>query len=377
MSQYLLDTFEKLPFAIESGSGVYVFDAEGNRYLDLYGGHAVSLMGHCPDPIIDAVSEQSKKLFFYSNIAETSIRNEAADALAKIVHPSLRNFFFCNSGAEANENALKLAIRITGREIIGSFSGSFHGRSLLCTAVSDNPKTNKELGNWVGNRVEFLPPNNEQGLERLTDEFACVILEPIQSMAGMIEFNLDYLTKLREICLRKGIMLILDEVQTGFGRTGKYFVSGFGGIEPDMMTSAKGIASGYPVGLLAVSENVKEHIKTGDLGSTYGGGPVAMAAVKATCEMLQSGYLLNQVNQIDKMMKELKSVDGVEEVRGHGCLIGLKTRVPAKQLRDRLLEKRIITGTSKDPSVLRLLPPIILEEQHILHFRVNLAECLK
>ena len=196
-------------------------------------------------------------------------------------------------------------------------------------------------------------------------------------MAGMIEFNLDYLTKLREICLRKGIMLILDEVQTGFGRTGKYFVSGFGGIEPDMMTSAKGIASGYPVGLLAVSENVKEHIKTGDLGSTYGGGPVAMAAVKATCEMLQSGYLLNQVNQIDKMMKELKSVDGVEEVRGHGCLIGLKTRVPAKQLRDRLLEKRIITGTSKDPSVLRLLPPIILEEQHILHFRVNLAECLK
>ena len=377
MSQFLLDTFEKLPFAVERGSGVYVFDGEGNRYLDLYGGHAVSLMGHCPELIVDAMTEQAKKLFFYSNVADISIRSEAADALAQIVHPSLRSFFFCNSGAEANENAIKLAIRITGRELVASYSGAFHGRSLLCTAVSDNVKTNKELGNWVGNRVEFLAPNVEKGLEQLTDEFACVILEPIQSIAGMVEFNQDYLLKLQEVCLRKGILLIFDEVQTGFGRTGQYFVSGYGGIQPDMMTSAKGIASGYPVGLLAVADSVKEHIKTGDLGSTYGGGPVAMAAVKATCEMLQSGYLLNQVKQIDKMMHELSIVEGVQEVRGKGCLIGLKTVVPAKELRDRLLEKKIITGTSKDPNVLRLLPPIVLDGQHILHFRSKLEECLK
>lgn len=377
MSQHLLDTFEKLPFPIESGSGVYVFDAAGHRYLDLYGGHAVALMGHCPEPIIDAITAQAKKLFFYSNVAETSIRNEAADALAAIVHPTLRNFFFCNSGAEANENALKLAIRATGRELIATYRGSFHGRSLLCTAVSDNPKTNLELGNWVGNRVTFLDPNDEAGLDQLTDEFACVILEPIQSMAGMVSFTQDYLMKLREVCLRKGILLIFDEVQTGFGRTGDFFVSGFGGIEPDMMTSAKGIASGYPIGLLAISDNLRDEMGKPDLGSTYGGGPVAMAAVKATCQMLQSGFLLNQVKEIDGMMRALISVDGVEEVRGKGCLIGLKTRMPAKQLREKLLAEMIITGTSKDPMVLRLLPPIVLEESHITHFRTKLEIALK
>jgi acetylornithine/N-succinyldiaminopimelate aminotransferase len=377
MSKFLIKTFDTLPFPIESGSGVYVFDDKGNRYLDLYGGHAVALMGHSPQPIIDAITAQTNKLFFYSNVAETSIRDHGAEALGGIVHPSLRNFFFCNSGAEANENALKLAIRLTGRELIASYSGSFHGRSLLCTAVSDNPKTNTELGNWVGNRVTFLTPNDEKGLEQLTNEFACVILEPIQSLAGMVLFNQDYLMKLQEVCLRKGILLIFDEVQSGFGRTGDFFISGYCGVEPDMMTSAKGIASGYPVGLLAVSDSVNEQIKPGDLGSTYGAGPVAMAAVKATCEMLQSGHLLNQVREIDRMMQSLSYVDGVEEVRGKGCLIGLKTRMPAKQLREKLLEQMIISGTSKDPHVLRLLPPIVLEEQHLTHFRSKLEECLR
>ncbi len=377
MSEFLLKTFEKLPFSIERGEGVYVFDEAGNRYLDMYGGHAVALMGHCPTPIIRAIEEQSKKLFFYSNVAETSIRSEAADALAGIFHPCLRNFFFCNSGAEANENALKLAIRMTGRELVASYRGSFHGRSLLCTAVSDNAKTNNELGNWVGNRVSSLAPNDFGGLEQLTEEFACVILEPIQSMAGMVEFSQDYLRKLREVCSQKGTLLIFDEVQSGFGRTGEFFISGYSGIEPDMMTSAKGIASGYPVGLLAVSDAIKDEISMGDLGSTYGGGPVAMAAVKATCDMLQEGSLLANVKAIDVMMQDLLAVEGVEEVRGSGCLIGLKTRVPAKELRDRLLAEKIVTGTSKDPMVLRLLPPITLNEEHMVKFRLNLEKCLR
>ncbi|MEI7984492.1 MAG: aminotransferase class III-fold pyridoxal phosphate-dependent enzyme [Armatimonadota bacterium] len=377
MSEFLISTFEALPFSIERGEGVYVFDEAGNRYLDMYGGHAVALMGHCPAPIINAIDAQSRKLFFYSNVAETSIRSEAADALASIVHPCLRNFFFCNSGAEANENALKLAIRMTGRELVASYKGSFHGRSLLCTAVSDNAKTNIELGNWIGNRVSFLSPNDYAGLDRLTEEFACVILEPIQSMAGMVEFAQDYLLKLREVCSNKGILLIFDEVQSGFGRTGEFYISGYSGIEPDMMTSAKGIASGYPVGLLAVSDAVKDEISMGDLGSTYGGGPVAMAAVKATCDMLQDGSLLTNVKSIDVLMQDLLAVDGVEEVRGRGCLIGLKTRVPAKDLRDRLLTEKIITGTSKDPMVLRLLPPITLSEEHMIEFRANLEKCLR
>lgn len=377
MSSHLLDTFEKLPFPIEKGEGVYVFDDRGNRYLDLYGGHAVSLMGHCPSVITNAIAKQAKELFFYSNIADSSIRNQAADALAEIVHDKLGNFFFCNSGAEANENALKLAIRLTGRTRLVSYKGSFHGRSLLCTAVSDNPKTNEELGAWVGDRVTFLTPNDEAGLDQLTDDVACVILEPIQSMAGMVEFTSDYLMKLRQICNEKGILLIFDEVQTGFGRTGEFFISGFGGIDPDMMTTAKGIASGYPIGLLAVSSNLVSQIKTGDLGSTYGGGPVAMAAVKATAEMLKDGQMVDHVRRLGSDMQDLIQVSGIVEVRGRGCLIGLKTNISAKQLRDRLLEHRIVTGTSKDPNVLRLLPPIILESGHIAGFRKALQACLQ
>jgi len=316
-------------------------------------------------------------LFFYSNVADSSIRNQAADALAEIVHEKLRNFFFCNSGAEANENAMKLAIRVTGRERIASYKGSFHGRSLLCTAVSDNPKTNQELGAWTGDRVTFLNPNDDAGLELLTEEFACVILEPIQSMAGMVTFSQEYLVKLQEVCARKGILLIFDEVQTGFGRTGQFFISGFGGIDPDMMTSAKGIASGYPVGLLAVSDSLVTHVKMGDLGSTYGGGQVAMAAVKATAEMLKDGQMVEKVRQLGSVFQDLIQVNGVEEVRGQGCLIGLKTVKQAKQLRDKLLEHRVITGTSKDPHVLRLLPPIVLEDEHIATFRDALDACLQ
>lgn len=375
MSQHLLDTFEKLPFPIERGEGVYVFDDKGTRYLDLYGGHAVSLLGHCPKAIVDAVTEQANKLFFYSNIAETSIRSEAADALAEIVHPNYRNFFFCNSGAEANENALKLAIRTTGRQKLAAFKGSFHGRALLCTAVSDNPKTNLELGDWVGNRVEFLEPNDLDGLSKLTDEFACVILEPIQSMSGMVEFSYEYLTLLQDKCRALGILVIFDEVQTGFARTGEYFVSGYSGLQPDMMTSAKGIASGYPIGLFAVSNDFRP--KATDLGSTYGGGPVAMAAVKATANALKDPKMLNHVQAIGKRFADLVEVEGVEEVRGKGCLIGLKTILPARQLRDRLLERNIITGTSKDSHVLRLLPPIVLEESHVAEFRTVLEDCLK
>ncbi len=376
MSVHLINTFEKLPFAIEQGDNVYVYDDKGHRYLDLYGGHAVSLLGHCPEVILEPMIEQANKLFFYSNIADCSIRNEAADALAEIVHPSLRNFFFCNSGAEANENALKLAIRLTSRSKLAAYHGSFHGRTLLCTAVSDNPKTNYELGDWVGDRVDFLQPNDVDQLDLLDEQFAAVILEPIQSMAGMVEFETEYLKALRAKCDEKGILLIFDEVQTGFGRTGNFFYSGFGGVEPDMMTSAKGIGSGYPIGLLAVHQTIVGKIKMGDLGSTYGGGPVAMAIVKATAEALRDGQMLLRVRELAAEFDKLIEIDGIEEVRGKGCLIGLRTVMPAKQLRDRLLEHRIITGTSRDPNVLRLLPPIVLEVGHIHDFRVALQNCL-
>lgn len=377
MSQHLLETFEKLPFRIERGQGVHVYDENGTEYLDLYGGHAVSLLGHCPDVITKAISEQASKLFFYSNVADTQIRNDAADALAKIVPSGWGNFFFCNSGAEANENALKLSIRLSGRSKLAAFKGSFHGRSLLCTSVSDNPKTNEELGEWVGDRVEFFKPNDESIFDSLTEEFAAVILEPIQSMAGMTTFDVSYLQKLIETCRSKGIFVIFDEVQTGFGRTGEYFVTGGNGLEPDMMTSAKGIGSGYPIGLFAVHDSLVPKIKVGDLGSTYGAAPVAMAVVKASAEELSKSSVLEHVRKLNERFHQLKDVPGVESIHGSGCLIGIRTKMPAKQLKDQLLNHKIITGTSKDPHVLRLLPPIVLKVEHIDQFESALTECLQ
>jgi acetylornithine/N-succinyldiaminopimelate aminotransferase len=372
----LLDTYEQLPFPLVKGDGVYVYAEDGQRYLDLYGGHAVSLLGHCPAAIIKAIEAQSKELFFYSNIARVPIRDSAAAALTKIVWKTFHHFFFCNSGAEANENALKLAIRLTGRERLISFKGAFHGRSLLCTAVTEGAKTHAELKGWCGDRVSFLTPNNFDDLARITDEHAAVILEPIQSIGGVTSFDSSFLKALRARCTEVGALLIYDEVQTGFGRTGLPFVSGYSGVEPDMFTTAKGIASGYPIGALFVHDHIACQVKMGDLGSTYGAAPVAMAAIAATVHELTSRHLFRHVQHLDECWRALATIPGVEEIRGKGCLIGIKTKIPAKELLKLFLTKGIITGTCKDPHVLRLLPPVILQPEHIATFAEHLKTFL-
>ncbi len=370
----LLDTYEQLPFAIERGEGVWVIAENGDRYLDMYGGHAVALLGHSPRAITDAITEQSKKLFFYSNIAPVKIRDIAGEKLASITWDGLRHIFFCNSGAEANENALKLAVRLTGRERFVAFKGSFHGRTLLASAVTDAPTTHDELKGWFGNRVDFIEPNNEVQLTSITEQTGAVILEPIQSIGGVTSFTTDFLKKLRERCTTVGALLIFDEVQTGMGRTGTPFVSGYWGIEPDMFTTAKGIASGYPIGALFVHDKIATSVKSGDLGSTYGGGPVAMAAVAATVDRLNEHKLFDHVIDLDSHFRSLAKLPFVDEIRGKGCLIGIKTPHLAKHLVKELLKRNIISGTCKDPYVLRLLPPIILSPEHIDQFKTALME---
>ena len=373
----LLDTYEQLPFPLVKGEGVYVYGEDGTRYLDLYGGHAVALLGHCPPAIISAIEKQSKEFFFYSNIAKIPVRERAAQSLKKIVCGKFHHFFFCNSGAEANENALKLAIRLTGREKLISFNGSFHGRSLLCSAVTEGKKTHDELLGWCGNRVTFIKPNNFEELNQITSDYAAVILEPIQSIGGVTAFEIDFLKALRTQCDKVGAILIFDEVQTGFGRTGLPFVSGFCGVDPDMFTTAKGIASGYPMGAMFVSDAIAAKVKMGDLGSTYGAAPVAMAAMEATVHELTSRNLFDHVKKLDAKWQTLLAIPGVEEIRGKGCLIGVKTKIPAKELFKLFLTKQIITGTCKDPHVLRLLPSVILQESHIDEFATHLKDLLQ
>ena len=368
----LISTYEQLPFEIVSGKGLYVTSKDGRRYLDFYGGHAVCLLGHCPDAVAEAVSEQVKKLHFYSVYAPVSIREEAASVLAEFLPEGYRHIFFCNSGAEANENALKLSIRLTGREKLVAFKGSFHGRTLLAGSVTDTP-VNKELKGWTGDRVSFLTANAVDELCCITEETAAVILEPVQSMAGIIEFSADYLKALSERCRQTGTMLIFDEVQTGMGRCGYPFYSSFCGIKPDIFTTAKGLAAGFPIGGLFLSDEVNAKVKQGDLGSTFGGGPLAMAALKATITSILADDLPQKALRFEEYLRKTVQHPDLIEIRGRGCLLGLVFRENAKEVSKKLLGKGVITGTAKDPRVLRLMPPIISELSHVDEFQAALS----
>lgn len=360
----LLKTYDQIPVEVASGQGVWIFDTGGRKYLDLYGGHAVSLLGHSPTAVTEAIYKQAKTLFFYSNVVPLKIREEAAQALAEFGPNGFGNIFFCNSGGEANENALKMALRLTGREEFISFKGAFHGRTLLANAVTDTP-SNASLGGWVGERVTFLTPNNKEELSRITSSTAAVILEPIQSIGGVIEFSTEFLKALRARCSECGALLIFDEVQTGMGRVGVPFISGFSGIAPDMFTTAKGLATGFPVGALFVSDDIAKEVKVGDLGSTFGGGPLAMAAVLATVKSIINEKLIEKADQFGAYAHKILAQSGNVEVRGRGCLLGLKLNIKSSEMVSALLEQGIITGGSKDPFVLRLLPPIIAGTEHI------------
>lgn len=374
MQSRLLSTYAQLPFSLAHAEGMYVFDTTGRRYLDMYGGHAVALLGHSPSAVLDAIREQGEKLFFYSTIAPMELREKVAEQLCRFVGPVCNKVFFCNSGAEANENALKLAIAKTGRSKLVALKGSFHGRTLLASLVTDTPAWHTPFKAWQGG-VEFLAPNDFNSLHLIDTSTAAVIAEPIQSMAGVVELQQDYLQALRKRCDEVGAFLIFDEVQTGMGRTGVPYVAS-GAVAPDMVSSAKGLAAGFPVGVLMVNERIAGLVKGGDLGSTFGANPLAMAAVSATLAEVERRELVKHVAQLDTEIKPLLKAAAASEIRGRGCLLGIKTAKPAKEVCNKLLELGVITGSSNDPQVLRLMPPIIAESQHFEQFALALKEVL-
>jgi acetylornithine/N-succinyldiaminopimelate aminotransferase len=378
--KYQLATYKKMPIVAERGEGVWIFTSNGDRYLDLYGGHAVAGTGHCHPHVVKAIREQSEKLLFYSNLVYSEARARAAEKLVSIAPELLTKAFFCNSGTEANENAMRMARMFTGRDDIVTFSGGFHGRTADAISATFLGKY-REIGkpNVPGHRqAEF---GDIDSVQAVADEsVAAIMLEPIQSMAGVRRAAPSFYRALRALCDARGIVLIYDEVQTGVGRTGEWFFAGSSagnGVVPDIVTLAKALGSGVPVGACLVTEKIASHIKENDLGTTFGGGMMAMAAVTATLEAIENDQMLENVRTVEAYLRErLKAVAQVVNVHGRGFLLGLEFADKAKPVHEALLEHKIITGTSSDPKVLRLLPPLCLKREEVDMFVDVLEEVL-
>ncbi len=376
--RHQLATYKKMSIVAERGSGVWLYAADGQKYLDLYGGHAVAGTGHSHPHVVAALREQADKLLFYSNLVYSGARARAAEKLASIAPSPLAKVFFCNSGTEANENAMRMARLATGRENVITFSGGFHGRTADAISATFLGKY-RELGkpNVPGHvAAEF---GDLESVRQLADDsIAAIMLEPIQSMAGVRMAGPEFYAGLRRLCDERGIVLIYDEVQTGVGRTGEWFFAGSevgAGVVPDIITLAKALGSGIPVGACLVSEPIAARIKENDLGTTFGGGMMAMAAVSATLEAIENDGMLANVKAVEAHLREsLASMPKVIEIAGKGFLLGLRFSEKAAEIHRGLLERRIITGTSSDPNVLRLLPPLCLSRSDVDLFVTALRE---
>jgi acetylornithine/N-succinyldiaminopimelate aminotransferase len=330
---------------------------------------------------VRAIKEQADQILFYSNLVYSTARARAAQKLISIAPESLTKAFFCNSGTEANENAMRMARMATGRQNIITFSGGFHGRTADAISATFLGKY-RDLGkpNVPGHlQAEF---GDIHSVRALADEtVAAIMLEPIQSMAGVKMAEPQFYRELRELCDERGIVLIFDEVQTGVGRTGEWFFAGSessDGVVPDIITLAKALGSGIPVGACLVTESIASKIKENDLGTTFGGGMIAMAAVTATLEAIENDRMLANVNAVESYLRErLNEIEQVVAVRGKGFLLGLEFTGKARSVHEALLQRKIITGTSSDANVLRLLPPLCLEKAEVDLFVESLAETLK
>jgi acetylornithine/N-succinyldiaminopimelate aminotransferase len=373
--KYQLGTYRKLSFAVARGEGVYVWDTEGKRYLDLYGGHAVALVGHCHPRVVRAVSDQAKTLIFYSNVVYSEVRALASKAIVGVAPSSMDRVFFCNSGAEANETALKIARRFTGRVRVVAMKEGFHGRTLGALSATALGHYRADFTPLI-DAFDFVPFGDIDALERtVSGQTAAVMLEPVQSMAGVEIADAGYYKELRRITSEHDALLIFDEIQTGFGRTGEWFFGDRIGVVPDLITLAKGIGGGLPIGAVLIDERISKTIGYGEHGSTFGGGPVVASALLATIQAIREEKLLENARETGEYLKtEIEKIGIVKAVKGRGLLLGIEIEGKASDCRDRLLERGIITGTSAKPDVLRLLPPLVLTPDQARPFVEALSE---
>jgi acetylornithine/N-succinyldiaminopimelate aminotransferase len=372
-------TYAQVPLALVRGEGCRVWDAEGRAWLDFYGGHAVALTGHCHPRVVEALREQAGKLLFYSNVVACEVRARALADLAAVAPKGMGRSFLCNSGTEANEAAVKVARRVTGRREVLSMEGGFHGRTMGALSAT-------ALGHYLADHApgvpghRFLPFGDLAAAEAAVGpDTAAVLLEPVQSMGGMRTAPDAYLAGLRALCDRTGALLAFDEVQTGPARTGAWWYGEHTGVVPDLLTTAKGLASGVPAGALLVREEVAARVKEGDLGSTFGGGPLACAAISATLAVVRAERLVENAARRGRELAEgVRGLPGVLGVRGRGLLLGVVLEREALGVVRALREHRVLTGaTPGDAHVLRLLPPLTVGDVEVDEFLTALARVLR
>lgn len=344
---------------IVKGKGCRVWDENGVEYLDLYGGHAVISIGHSHPKYVEKISRQVETLGFYSNSVINRLQQRVAKLLGRVSGYDDYNLFFINSGAEANENALKLSSFKNGKRRVVAFKKAFHGRTSLAVEATDNPKIVAPI-NACGHTT-FVPLGDIDAVRAEIDkgDVTAVIIEGIQGVGGIQIPSCEFLQQLQQLCNATGTTLILDEIQSGCGRSGKFFAHQWAGIRPDIITQAKGIGNGFPIGLVLISP--KFEAVYGELGTTFGGNHLACAAAEAVLEVFEEENLLSNVNRVGGfLLSELGKIEGIKEVRGRGLMIGIELDSPVKDIRRRLLfEERVFTGVS-GTNVIRLLPPLTL-----------------
>ena len=370
----LFDVYPLFDIEIERGLGCRTYDTQGTEYLDLYGGHAVISIGHSHPHYLQKLKEQSEKMLFYSNSVLNSLQVKLAEKLGKLSSYEDYSLFLINSGAEANENALKLASFYNGRKKVVSFVKSFHGRTSAAVKVTDNPKIVAPINEGID--VEFVPLNDIEAVRKLLakQDVCAVIIEGIQGVGGIQIPEDTFLQELQTACHETNTVLILDEVQSGYGRSGRFFAHQYAGIRPDIITIAKGMGNGFPIGGVLISPKFTPTY--GMLGTTFGGNHLACAAAMAVLEVMESESLVTNSQEVGEyLISELRKLPQIKSVRGRGLMIGLEFEEPVQALRKQLLfEQHVFTGAS-GAHIIRLLPPLSLTKSDADLFVEKLKKC--
>ena len=371
----LFDVYPLSPITITKAQGSYVWDDNNTQYLDMYGGHAVISIGHAHPRWVQAIKEQMNKISFYSNSVILPIQQELATKLAEVSGKNDYQLFLCNSGAEANENALKVASFYNGRKKIVAFSKAFHGRTSLAVAATDNKNIIAPVNET--DNIVFLPFNDEAALQAYFNEHgnevSSVIIEGIQGVGGINIATNSFLQLIRTLCNTYNAVYIADSVQCGYGRTGKFFAHDFAGVNADIYSLAKGMGNGFPIGGILIAPHLKP--KHGMLGTTFGGNPLACAAAMAVLNVINDEQLINKANELGTyLMEELSKIDGIINVRGRGLMVGFEMTEDLKDLKKQLLfDKKVFTGEAK-PNVIRLLPSLAITKEQIEVFLQTVRE---
>ncbi len=365
-ADHLAPVFAQYPIEVTDAQGVWLHTKDNRRVLDLYGGHAVAALGYKHEAWTQAVTAQANACNFQSNAVPMAVRVRAATKLIRFSRAKFDSVFFVNSGAEANENALRMAFKMTRRTGIVAIEGAFHGRTAAAGAITWGAEKKWYEFPRAPFDVSYIPRRDLNAIvHQVCAETAAVIVEPVQGVGGAFDMGTDFLSALRARCTAVGALLIFDEVQIGMGRSGHPFAANLYGVLPDMITTAKALGNGFPCGALLMSPAVTASLKLEDLGTTFGGGPMACAAIEAVIDTIENEDLMANVRRVAQYIRDTCTVGPVIGHQGAGFLHGLKTSRPAKEIQALLLERNILTGTSGDPNVVRLLPPYILKEKHV------------